>query len=65
MPTTGAPVSVGAGLQKVEVGRVLSWFEARDLAREMGGELPTTAELRDWLCKTFMDGLMRCPHAQK
>ena len=36
----------GAGtLQKVDVGRVISWYEARDRAEEMGGRLPTTAEL--------------------
>ena len=39
------PAQVGS-LRKVEVGRVLSWFEARDQARQMGGRLPTTAELR-------------------
>merc|ERR1712226_1472216 len=33
-------------LKKVEVGRVMSWFEYRDRANEEGGRLPTTEELR-------------------
>ena len=35
-----------AGLRKVEVGRVMSWFDYRARAEAEGGRLPTTAELR-------------------
>jgi len=34
-------------LKKIEVGRVMSWFDYRDRAKEEGGRLPTTQELRD------------------
>ena len=36
----------GDGLRKVEVGRVMSWFDYRARAEAEGGRLPTTAELR-------------------
>ena len=36
----------GGSLGKVEVGRVMSWYDYRARAKQEGGRLPTTAELR-------------------
>ena len=36
----------GGSLRKVEVGRVMSWYDYRARAQQEGGRLPTTAELR-------------------
>ncbi|CAH0379835.1 unnamed protein product [Pelagomonas calceolata] len=36
----------GGSLRKVEVGRVMSWYDYRARAKQEGGRLPTTAELR-------------------
>ena len=36
----------GGSLRKVEVGRVMSWYNYRARAKQEGGRLPTTAELR-------------------